>query len=37
MDISTTGIDLRKTTFILIGLSRRGEIVLRKKLRERNC
>ena len=32
MDISTIGIDLSKTTFHLIGLSPRGEIVLRKKL-----
>jgi transposase len=32
MEISTIGIDLSKTTFHLIGLSPRGEIVLRKKL-----
>jgi len=32
MDISTMGMDLSKTTFHLIGLSPRGEIVLRKKL-----
>ncbi|MGI4829056.1 MAG: IS110 family transposase [Janthinobacterium lividum] len=32
MEISTIGIDLSKTTFHLIGLSARGEIVLRKKL-----
>src|SRR5271163_889312 len=31
MEISTIGIDLSKTTFHLIGLSPRGEIVLRKK------
>jgi hypothetical protein len=30
MEISTIGIDLSKTTFHLIGLSPRGEIVLRK-------
>jgi transposase len=32
MEISTIGIDLGKTTFHLIGLSPRGDIVLRKKL-----
>ena len=32
MEISTIGIDLSKTTFHLVGLSARGEIVLRKKL-----
>lgn len=32
MEIATIGIDLSKTTFHLIGLSPRGEIVLRKKL-----
>jgi hypothetical protein len=32
MEISTIGIDLSKTTFHLIGLSPRGDIVLRKKL-----
>jgi transposase len=32
MEISTIGIDLSKTTFHLIGLSPRGEIVLSKKL-----
>ncbi len=32
MEISTIGIDLSKTTFHLIGLSPRGETVLRKKL-----
>src|SRR5882724_12362396 len=32
MEISTIGIDLSKTTFHLIGLSPRGEIVLRRKL-----
>ena len=32
MEISTLGIDLSKTTFHLIGLSPRGEIVLRRKL-----
>ncbi len=32
MEISTIGIDLSKTTFHLIGLSPRGEILLRKKL-----
>lgn len=32
MEISTIGIDLSKTTFHLIGLSPRGQIVLRKKL-----
>jgi hypothetical protein len=32
MEISTLGIDLSKTSFHVIGLNRRGEIVLRKKL-----
>jgi len=32
MEISTIGIYLSKTIFHLIGLSPRGEIVLRKKL-----
>jgi transposase len=32
MEISTIGIDLSKTTFHMIGLDERGEIVLRKKL-----
>ena len=32
MEISTIGIDLSKTTFHMIGLRARGEIVLRKKL-----
>jgi transposase len=32
MEISTIGIDLSKTTFHLIGLSPRGDIMLRKKL-----
>ena len=31
MEISTLGIDLSKTTFHVIGLNARGEIVLRKK------
>jgi transposase len=31
MEISTTGIDLSKTSFHVIGLNARGEIVLRKK------
>jgi transposase len=31
MEISTLGIDLSKTSFHVIGLSARGEIVLRKK------
>ena len=30
MEISTLGIDLSKTTFHVIGLNARGEIVLRK-------
>jgi hypothetical protein len=30
MEISTIGIDLSKTTFHMIGLSARGEILLRK-------
>jgi len=32
MDIATIGIDLSKTTFHVIGLNARGEIVLRRKL-----
>jgi transposase len=32
MEIATLGIDLSKTTFHLIGLDARGEIVLRRKL-----
>lgn len=32
MEISTIGIDLSKTTFHMIGLDERGEIMLRKKL-----
>ncbi len=32
MDIATIGIDLSKTTFHVIGLDPRGEIVLRRKL-----
>ena len=32
MEISTLGIDLSKTTFHVIGLNARGEIVLRKEL-----
>ncbi len=32
MEISTLGIDLSKTSFHVIGLNGRGEIVLRKKL-----
>ena len=31
MEITTLGIDLSKTTFHVIGLNARGEIVLRKK------
>jgi transposase len=32
MEIATIGIDLSKTTFHVIGLNPRGEIVLRRKL-----
>ena len=32
MEIATLGIDLSKTTFHIVGLNLRGEIVLRRKL-----
>jgi transposase len=32
MELHTIGIDLGKTVFHLVGLSRRGEVVVRKKL-----
>jgi transposase len=35
MVIATLGIDLSKTTFHILGLDRRGEIVLRRKLSRR--
>ncbi len=35
MEIATLGIDLSKTTFHIVGLDRRGEIVLRRKLSRR--
>jgi transposase len=31
MELSTLGIDLGKTTFHLVGMNRRGEVVLRKR------
>ncbi len=31
MDLHTIGIDLGKTVFHLVGLNRRGEVVVRKK------
>lgn len=35
MEIATLGIDLSKTTFHILGLNLRGEIVLRRKLSRR--
>lgn len=35
MEIATLGIDLSKTTFHILGLNQRGEIVLRRKLSRR--
>ena len=35
MEISTIGIDLSKTSFHIIGLNARGEIVLRRKCSRR--
>ena len=32
MELQTIGIDLGKTVFHLVGLNRRGEMVVRKKL-----
>jgi transposase len=32
MELHTIGIDLGKTVFHLVGLNRRGEVVVRKKL-----
>ena len=32
MELFTLGIDLAKTTFHLVGMNQRGEVVLRKRL-----
>jgi transposase len=32
MELFTLGIDLAKTTFLLVGMNQRGEVVVRKRL-----
>ncbi len=37
MEIDTTGIDLGKTVFHLVGLSMAGEVVVRRKFSRLSC
>jgi hypothetical protein len=37
LELHTMGIDLGKTVFHLVGLDRRGQVIVRKSSRERNC
>jgi hypothetical protein len=37
MELHTIGIDLGKAVFHLVGLTLRGEVVVRKKSRARSC
>jgi hypothetical protein len=37
MELHTIGIDLGKTVFHLVGLTKRGEVAVRKKLHASNC
>ena len=36
MELFTMGIDLGKTTFHLVGMNQRGEVMLRKRFLERS-
>ena len=37
MEIDTMGIDLGKTVFHVVGLNAAGEVIVRKKSRDRSC
>jgi transposase len=37
MDLFTLGIDLGKTTFHLVGVTQRGEVIVRKRLSRERC